>query len=134
MIVYVVTSGCYSDYCIEAVFDDKEQAELYCATKGNSDYMYIEEFDTAEHHFDSVQPVFKMWSGHIEKTSFGDFAKVHTSRLTFEKGNYIKEVSHYPYNRKTIEARVTLDKNSTEKQAQKAMQDRYAQWKYEREG
>ncbi len=27
--IYVVTSGCYSDYNIDAVFDDKELAELY---------------------------------------------------------------------------------------------------------
>ena len=29
-IIYVVTSGCYSDYHIEAVFKDKSKAEYYC--------------------------------------------------------------------------------------------------------
>lgn len=29
-IVYIVTSGCYSDYSIDAVFKDKAKAEFYC--------------------------------------------------------------------------------------------------------
>lgn len=33
MKVYIVTSGCYSDYTIEAVFLNKADAELYIATK-----------------------------------------------------------------------------------------------------
>ena len=48
MIVYVVTTGSYSDYHIEAVFHDKEQAELFCATHGiHGDD--IEEYDTEEY-------------------------------------------------------------------------------------
>ena len=31
MNIYIVTSGEYSDYGIDAVFTDKKQAELYCA-------------------------------------------------------------------------------------------------------
>lgn len=31
MKIYIVTSGEYSDYGIDAVFTDKKQAELYCA-------------------------------------------------------------------------------------------------------
>ena len=29
-VVYVVTTGCYSDYHVEAVFKDKSKAEYYC--------------------------------------------------------------------------------------------------------
>jgi hypothetical protein len=51
--VYVVTEGCYSDYHIEAVFTDLEQAEIYCAThKGD-----IEEYETDEHHFETEKKV-----------------------------------------------------------------------------
>jgi len=40
--VYVVTSGEYSDYHIDAVFDSREAAEVYCAL-GNGNY--VEEYD-----------------------------------------------------------------------------------------
>ena len=29
--IYVVTSGCYSDYCIEKIFTSRLEAEKYCA-------------------------------------------------------------------------------------------------------
>ena len=37
MIVYVVTSGEYSDYCIKEVFTDRKQAELFCAVHNDAD-------------------------------------------------------------------------------------------------
>ena len=45
--VYIVTSGCYSDYSIDAVFSTREAAEAYIGTKTNRD---IEEWqvDTEE--------------------------------------------------------------------------------------
>ena len=52
MNVYVVTSGEYSDYHIESVFIDKQQAELYCAARDSNrekyddDFCSIEEFET----------------------------------------------------------------------------------------
>ena len=56
MKVYIVTSGCYSDYTIEAVFLDKHEAELYIATKTAElsspwqwdEYNEIEEYDTGD--------------------------------------------------------------------------------------
>lgn len=49
MTIYVVTSGEYSDYGINAVFTSREQAELYCATHNdNSKYGYqceVEEYE-----------------------------------------------------------------------------------------
>lgn len=46
MTVYIVTSGVYSDYAIDAVFSTKEMAEKYIATN-NTDYpyTYIEEYE-----------------------------------------------------------------------------------------
>lgn len=40
--IYVVTSGCYSDYEINAVFKSREKAELYCECHEECD---IEEWD-----------------------------------------------------------------------------------------
>lgn len=56
MKVYIVTSGCYSDYTIEAVFLQKAEAELYIATKTAelsspwqwAEYNEIEEYDTGD--------------------------------------------------------------------------------------
>ncbi len=46
--VYIVTSGEYSDYCIEAVFLDRSSAEKYCAAQSDNDWWQdyrIEEYD-----------------------------------------------------------------------------------------
>lgn len=37
MKTYVVTSGCYSDYGIDAVFVDKKEAAKFAAVKNKSD-------------------------------------------------------------------------------------------------
>lgn len=54
--VYVVTSGCYSDYHIEAVFSSKEKAELYVAVHHDHnikniiyyDNVFIEEYTISD--------------------------------------------------------------------------------------
>ena len=45
--VYIVTSGAYSDYSIEEVFDNREDAEKYICLYNNDGYwnMRIEEYD-----------------------------------------------------------------------------------------
>ena len=45
--VYVVTEGCYSDYCIRGVFDDKELALHFIAAFGN--HADIEEWELNPH-------------------------------------------------------------------------------------
>ncbi len=55
MKVYIVTSGIYSDYCIERVFLDKEKAEEYA--KWVRDSNDVEEFDTADDCFNRKQYV-----------------------------------------------------------------------------
>ena len=48
MKVYVVTSGEYSDYRINAIFTDREQAKIFCASRNASsgDYYRIEDWKT----------------------------------------------------------------------------------------
>lgn len=45
--VYIVTSGTYSDYAIEEVFDNREDAERYICLHDNDSYldMSVEEYD-----------------------------------------------------------------------------------------
>ena len=45
MKVYIVTSGAYSDYHIDAVFSTKENAEKYNNIYGEGDFDDIEEFE-----------------------------------------------------------------------------------------
>lgn len=56
MKIYVVTSGEYSDYSVEAVFTDRRKAILYCAAQnareGNYEQCDIEEFDSADESID----------------------------------------------------------------------------------
>ena len=46
MLVYVVTTGCYSDYGIEAIFSSKEKAKelLERLERAEEDYPNIEEW------------------------------------------------------------------------------------------
>lgn len=51
MKIYVVTSGCYSDYGIDAAFVDKKEAAKFAAVKNkDNNYMTygIEEYETAD--------------------------------------------------------------------------------------
>lgn len=51
MKIYIVTRGCYSDYCIETVFTVKEKAEEYVKYNKHNSFgsdMRIEEYDTSD--------------------------------------------------------------------------------------
>jgi len=56
MTVYIVTSGEYSDYGINAVFTSQEQAELYISTMPDShkERYYIEKYETDESHYEGT--------------------------------------------------------------------------------
>ena len=132
MIVYVVTDGEYSDYHIEAVFTDKEQAELYCATH-NLLTDSIEEYDTEEHKFESSTPVYSQWRYRIEERKNGN-ATFYFSYVTFttEKKDRFEHVnSIFGESAPVVDARIVLEKDATAEQAKKAAYDRYAKWKYE---
>lgn len=55
MKIYVITSGMYSDYGIEAIFLDKEKAENYVKYHGSGGYYgdlpSIEEWDTSDEEY-----------------------------------------------------------------------------------
>lgn len=78
MKIYIVTSGEYSDYHIEAVFTDEEQAQLYCATHYDCD---IEEWEADEIKITPVDiyVIYEFW--------FDDKfnGKLATSRLSIKR-------------------------------------------------
>ena len=134
MIVYVVTAGEYSDYHIEAVFDKKQQAELYCAVHklGNGD---IEEWDTAEHRFDVSQKktIQKVWTARI-RIRDGNLYSL-TDRYTLDNINSIvtKNIwAAYGCNEPYVEITMTLNKRIAYSTAKKIAFDRFAVWKQNR--
>lgn len=53
--IYGVTTGCYSDYTVDSLFEDKAAAEAYVAAGGGED---VEEFD----YYAGTPPMVKIWT------------------------------------------------------------------------
>ena len=125
MIVYIVTSGEYSDYHIDAVFDNKEKAELYCATH-DMQYCDIEEWDTEEVKLESDKPIKCRWIAYIREN--GSIYSI-SSYLTIKNINIIEHKTHFTKFNYIVQA--TLDRDVSEEKAMKIISDRFAKWKYE---
>ena len=131
MRVYVVTSGEYSDYHIDAIFTDNEQAELYCATHERTlDNPYIEEWETDEVKFESCVPVKNLWTASIRND--GIVSYIH-SRLTLENRKKVEPFNKC-FGRTSVTGHrvsITLDKDITQEKALKIIFDYLAKWKAE---
>lgn len=126
MKVYIVTSGCYSDYSIDAVFTDRKKAEMYCAIHNEED-QDIEEWETEDDSITVDKPVLKRWVG--IRTRDG-VSKVEEEGYCLNSIFHVHEKYYYGgYDR--IIMSTSIDK--TAEQAQKIMYDKLAAWKYEKE-
>ena len=130
--VYIVTSGCYSDYCINAVFDNKTSAEAYCAL-GHGDC--VEEYEINS-TLDTSDPVDYVYCFHISNPNKGyngepqyimrnsiDGYKHRIKTMYNQRGTVITNTVH-------IDRFVFLDENN-EELAKKIVQDRIAKAKAE---
>ena len=61
--VYIVTSGDYSDYHIERVFQSKEKAEAY--VRARNKFLTIETFDLSDDYIDTLTVAGKFLRGDI---------------------------------------------------------------------
>lgn len=122
MKIYVVTSGEYSDYHIEAVFDSLEQAEIYCAVHDNI-YTYVEEYDTEHNILCTDKVIKKTWYANMRDNEIDNLY----FQYAFDEFNIVRYDSFY----KCYQVIVTLDKNTPEEKVEKIIYDRYAKWKYE---
>lgn len=122
MVVYVVTDGCYSYYHIKAVFTNKKQARLYCATHESED-ICIEEFDTKYNEIIAKKPVLKCW--YVPISESGPYFPRLRYQYTLHKRKGVNKFSGLY---------LTLPESKTEEEARKAIYDYYAQWKAERQG
>lgn len=122
MKVYVVTSGEYSDYHIDGVFDDLNKAEIYVATIEDKygDNARIEEFDTEECQIESSKEVKKQWHFTISEKKnvcYCSFA------YTFRNVNTINFCTDRKYH-----VYMTLKKDVSEEKAQNIAFDRLAEY------
>lgn len=127
MKIYVVTSGCYSEYGIDAVFVDKKEAAKFAAAKNKSDNYTtyrIESYETADGEIDIRNNI------------------VGFEYSTFVESDYFMNetlyVSHDPVPKFKSEASnywlcVWLEEEDYEL-AEKILRDRFAEYKAKKEG
>ena len=79
MKIYIVTSGEYSDYHINAVFSTKEEAEKYCALNNKAGDNWtdceIEEWDTQDYKIEGEVPVYYLYRFAIKEKSLAAIDK-----------------------------------------------------------
>ena len=119
MKIYIATDGEYSDYRIEAVFIDKEKAELFCATH----QCYLETWNTCDTKIETDKKPLQAWSVEVID---GKIRNIYESNLTFRET--IEKVN-FRYGMYLITTQLGL----TKKEATKIIADKYAKWKAERE-
>lgn len=89
MKVYIVTEGSYSDYHIDSVFTDLEQAQLRVATMELGEYAdcpQVEEYDTDTVHYEGkLETVYNItynpYTGEILRTSENKALKGYTPKV-----------------------------------------------------
>lgn len=116
MTVYIATDGEYSDYCIKAVFTDKEQATLYCATH----CCYLEEYEADEAKIETEKKPLLLWHARFNYSGLYSISEVY---FTFQNQEYFGETW----------AKVTLDAEIGILKATKIIADKHAKWKAEQQ-
>ncbi len=126
MRIYIVTSGEYSDYSIDAVFTDKLQAELYAATH-NCDR--IEEYESDQCVFETNKKPRMHWRGIWEKRSkYGLCNKI---KFWYLEGTYgLGDVDEIVDEEHRITIRISTDTDVDKEKAKKIIFDKFYQWFY----
>lgn len=118
MKIYIVTSGEYSSYGINAVFSTYEKAEKYIALRNDEDSSwhdeyYIEEYDVDGYEIISNVPIYY----HYEYLPTTNTIRDKQSTFKYEYPSYKSRVFHYWNTNKNLD--------------NKALQDAYGRWKAE---
>ena len=121
MKVYVVTEGEYSDYCIDAIFSDYKQAELYQMTHEETNTQ-IEEYEL------------DLWKLEGE-VKYGVRGHVTTQGYVFGcPVREDRESQEWQYDDGWFDAFIPTKKFVSEEQANKIARDDWARFKAEKEG
>ena len=131
MTVYIVTSGEYSDYGINAVFTSQEQAELYITTMPDADResYFIEPYETDKVHLEG-----KAYYG-IRFSITPKFNYRYLTLSTFVSAKPVKETIECNYKNYyvTIPANRYYSISEEYEKCQKIVQDWIAKYKYRKE-
>lgn len=131
MKVYLITSGEYSDYHVDYVKLDREEAEKICAVKNKElrgDIFDIEEYDTDEIKADPDTEVKKAY------TASEYYGGLHIGGPIYTVSDINKLEQHNRNGNKWISGIATFPKSITDEKAHKIIQDRVAKFKAEKEG
>lgn len=137
MKVYVITSGEYSSYEIQAVALDEKEARVKCAAlNGDEDRRYsqcrIEEYDTEDFKLPTDKAINLKFHIHVRVNS-GEIIEI------IEFSDYVpttEEVNMecYDYYGQAVECIAVLPDGTTEDEAKKIMLDRIAEFKAKKAG
>lgn len=135
MKVYVITSGEYSDYYINAVALTRENAEQICAMLNSpkrhySDVAIIEEYDTDEIQCGVNEDVGLCYEA---KFNYKTLENIYWGKpfYSFARNEIKRGLLDHRYE---ILIAATFPKDMPQEKARKIMKDRVAKWKAEREG
>ena len=136
MTVYVVTSGCYSDYEIDAVFTSIEKAEKYVIAHASDDDIQIEIYDSDSINVDiDLKNIYRAIKYH--STWSFDYVEYEVADRPFERAFSVKTfdddkgISHKYVREAIIPIRRTKD--CSEEHLLKIARDECAKYIAERE-
>ena len=122
MTIYICTEGSYSDYHIEEVFTDKDQALIYCATHNCE----LEEYEADAVKLESDKAVMREFGAHFSND--GTLKHLYEQGIVFEHPFRVRPgFAAHTYCTATFPL-----STEDEEFVKKAMCDMYAQWKYQR--
>ena len=125
MTVYIVTTGEYSDYHIDRVFTNRDQAAAYCATRngGIIHNYYLEEWDTDKCEIQTDKKVNRVWWA-VTDVRVSNLRRFDWCETFETKDEIIRDsIGLVIY--------ITTDLNCDIEKAKRIMQDRLARWRYE---
>ena len=134
MKVYVITSGEYSDYCIQTVALSREKAEQICAMLNGSngyrsDTAIIEEYDTDEIQCETNEDVGLCYDAAFEYKTLKNIYWCNPF-YSFARNEIKRGIAHRKCN---ILISATFPKDMPQEKVRKIMCDRVAKWKAEKE-
>lgn len=134
MKVYVITSGEYSDYCIQTVALSREKAEQICAMLNGSngyrsDTAIIEEYDTDEIQCETNEDVGLCYDAAFDYKTLKNIYWCNPF-YSFGRNEIKRELSGHKYG---ILITATFPKDMPQEKVRKIMYDRVAKWKAEKE-
>jgi hypothetical protein len=134
MKVYVITSGEYSDYCIQTVALSREKAEQICAMLNGSngyrsDTATIEEYDTDEIQCETNEDVGLRYDAAFDYKTLENIYWCEPF-YSFARNEIKRGLLNHGYG---ILISATFPKDMPQEKVRKTMCDRVAKWKAEKE-